>query len=309
VPAGATCTSPDALREEIHHAELGVAALHPGAGRQQVLGLLQRLDQIDETVAHLEARHVDLRAEHVRIETIHNTILSKGAFAARALVGEWDALRAEVEATRPRWWWYLDERVAADRSRQRRKVGWIVSGAALALGALIVVYLLFLRPDEAVRREIALVSQAEGRVEDGAYAEAVVLYQQAEAIAPDDPDLPVAIGVLQEALGQPTAAAEAYARAEALYGDEALYWAYRSGRYLFLGWWAEGASAAQEAIALEPELALAYCHLSGAYQAQGQIDEALAAIRRCRDLAQAHNQDELYVLATSRLAHLLQAPR
>lgn len=309
MPVGGTRTSPDVLRKEIHHAELAVAALRPGAGRQQVLGLLRRLDLIDEVIAHLEARHVDLRAERVRIETIHNMILSRGAIVARTLAGEWDARRAEVEATRPRWWWYLDQRVAADRGRQRRKVGWIAAGTVLALGGLVAVYLLFLQPDEEVRRQIALVSQAEGLIEEGAYAEAMALYRQAEAAAPEDPDLPLAIAVLHEALGEPAAAAEAYARAETLYGDEALYWAYRSGRYLFLGWWAEGGSAAQEAVALDPELAVAYCHLGGAYEAQGQIEEAMAAVRRCRDLAQAHNQDELYVLATSRLARLLQTPR
>ena len=309
MPVGGTRISPDALREEIQHAELAVAALRPGVDREQVLGLLRRLDRIDAVVASLEARHVDLRAERVRVETIQNMLLSRGKIVARTLAGEWDALRAEVEATLPRWWWYLDQHVASDRDQQRRRVGWIAAGVVLALGVLVAAYLLFLQPDEGVRRQIALVSQAEGLIGEGAYAEAMALYQQAEAAAPEDPDLPLAIAVLHEALGEPAAAAEAYARAEALYGDKALYWAYRSGRYLFLGWWAEGASAAQEAIALDPELALAYCHLGGAYEAQGQIDEAMAAVRRCRELAQAHNQDELYVLATSRLARLLQMPR
>jgi tetratricopeptide (TPR) repeat protein len=309
VPARGARTSPDALRQEIYIAELAVAALRPGADRQQVLGLLQHLDRIDQVFAGLEARQVDLRAERARIETIHNMILSRGPIVAHALAGEWDPLRAEVQADRTRWWWYLDQRVAADRSRQRRKAGWIATGAVLALGILAAVYLLFLQPDEVTRRRIALVSQAEGLVEEGAYAEAMALYEQAEAVAPEDPDLPLAVAVLHEALGEPADADEAYGRARVLYGDEAVYWAYRSGRYLSLGWWAEGASAAQQAIALDPDLALAYCHLAGAYEAQGQIDEATAAVRRCRDLAQQHNQDELYVLATSRLARLLQMPR
>jgi tetratricopeptide (TPR) repeat protein len=309
VPAGGARTSPDALRETIRRAELDVTALRPGVDRQRALGLLRCLDQIDGVVAQLEARHVDLRAARARLETIHSTTLSRSAIVARALAGEWDALRTEVEATRPRWWWYLDQRVAASRSRRRRKVGWIVAGAALALGILVAVYLLFLQPDEAARRRIALVSQAESLAVDGAYAEAMALYQQAEEIAPQDPDLPLAVAALHEALREPEAAAEAYVRAEALYADGAVYWASRSGRYLFLGWWAEGASAAQEAIALDPELALAYCHLGGAYEAQGQVEEAMAAVRRCRDLAREQGQEELYVLGTSRLARLLQVPR
>ena len=43
----------------------------------------------------------------------------------------------------------------------------------LALGVLVAAYLLFLQPDEGVRRQIALVSQAEGLIGEGAYLEAM----------------------------------------------------------------------------------------------------------------------------------------
>jgi len=151
------------------------------------------------------------------------------------------------------------------------------------------------------------VAQAESLAEEGAYAEALALYRRASATAPKDPDLQVAIGVLNEALGEPQASEEAYGRAEALYGDRALYWASRSGCYLSLGWWAQGAAAAQAAIELDPDLALAYCHLGSASEAQGQIRDATAAVRSCGDLAREQDQDELYVLAASRLALLLRA--
>jgi len=300
-------TSPEALRQEIRSAELALAALHPGAERRDVLGLLQCLDRIDDVAERLGHRGVDLRAERARIETIHNTTLRKSPIFARALAGEWDTLRAEVEATRPRWWWCLDQHIAAARARRRRRAGRALVGAALALGTVAAVYVLFLRPEGTVRRRVALVAQAESLAEEGAYAEALALYRRASATAPKDPDLQVAIGVLNEALGEPQASEEAYGRAEALYGDRALYWASRSGCYLSLGWWAQGAAAAQAAIELDPDLALAYCHLGSASEAQGQIREATAAVRSCGDLAREQDQDELYVLAASRLALLLRA--
>lgn len=300
-------TSPEALRREIRSVELALAALCPGAERRNVLGLLQCLDRIDDAVERLGQRGVDLRAERARIETVHNTTLRKSPIFTRALAGGWDALRAEVEATRPRWWWYLDQHVATARARRRRRTGWVLVGAVLALGIVAAVYVLFLRPEGMVRRRVALVAQAESLVEEGAYAEALALYRQATATAPEDPDLQVAIGVLNEALGESQISEEAYGRAEALYGEPALYWASRSGRYLLLGWWAQGAAAAQAAIELDPDLALAYCHLGSAYEAQSQITEARAAVRSCGDLAREQGQDELYVLAVSRLALLMRA--
>jgi len=300
-------TSPGALRLQIRSAELALAALRPGAERRDVLGLLQCLDRIDAAVERLEQRGVDLRAERARIETVHNTTLGKSSVFTRALAGEWDTLRAEVEATGPRWWWYLDQHVATARARRRRRTGWFLVGAALASGIVAAIYVLFLRPEGAVQRRVALVAQAESLVEEGAYAEALALYRQATAIAPEDPDLHAAIGALNEALGEPEASEEAYGRAHALYGDQALYWASRSGRYLLLGWWEQGAAAAQAAIELDPDLALACCHLGSAYEAQGQIREATAAVRSCVDLAREQGQDELYVLAASRLALLLRA--
>jgi tetratricopeptide (TPR) repeat protein len=300
-------TSPEALRQEIRSAELALAALHPGAERRDVLGLLQCLDRIDDVAERLGHRGVDLRAERARIETIHNTTLRKSPIFTRALAGEWDTLRAKVEATRPRWWWRLDQHVATARTRRRRRAGWALVGAALALGSVAAIYVLFLRPEGTVRRRVALVVQAESLAEEGAYAEALALYRRASATAPKDPDLQVAIGVLNEALGEPQASEEAYGRAEALYGDRALYWASRSGCYLSLGWWAQGAATAQAAIELDPDLALAYCHLGSASEAQGQIREATAAVRSCGDLAREQDQDELYVLAASRLALLLRA--
>jgi tetratricopeptide (TPR) repeat protein len=309
VPAGRVETGPDGLRRELRSAELAVAALRLGVGRRAVLELLHCLDRIDEAAEHLGRRGIDLRAERARIETVHNITLQKSGIVARALAGEWDALRAEVEATRPRWWWYLDQREVTARARRRRRTGWTAGGAALLMGMIVAGYLLFLRPDEAVRRRVALVAQAERLAEAGSYAEALVLYRQAAELAPSDAELYVAMGALNEAMAEPQAADKAYDQAEALYGDAARFWADRSGRYLLLGWWVEGETAAQAALELDPELALAYCHLGSAYEAQGRIEEAIAAVRACGERAREQGQDELYVLSASRLALLLRAPR
>jgi tetratricopeptide (TPR) repeat protein len=301
-------TGPEALRQEIRRAELAVAALRPGADRERAVALLHCLDRIDEAAEQLGQRGIDLRAERARIETIHNQTLQKSGAIVQAVGREWEALRAEVEATRPRWWWYLDERKVAARAQRRRRRGWIAGAVLLLAGVAAALYLLVLRPDETVRRRVALVAQAERLVEAGAHAEALEVYRQAAEVAPGEAEIYVAIGALHEAEGEVEAAEEAYGRAEALYGDAARYWAGRSGRYLLLGWWRQGAAAAQAAVDVDPELALAYCHLGSAYEAQGQMEAAIEAVRACREKARAQGQDELYVLATSRLGLLLRAP-
>lgn len=309
MPAGRVQTGPDALRDELRSAELMLVALRPGAGRREAVALLHCLDRIDEAAEHLGQRGVDLRAEQARIETIHNMALQESRIVVRALAGEWDAVRAEVEATSPRWWWYLDQREGTARARRRRQTAWITGGAVLVLGLVAVAYLLLLRPDEAVRRRVALVAQAEGLVETGSYAEALELYRQAAEAAPNEPEFHVAMGALHEAMGEAQAADEAYDRAEALYGNPARCWADRSGRYLLLAWWPEAEGAAQAAIELDPDLAVSYCHLGSAYEAQGRIQAAIEALRACGERAREQGQDELYVLSASRLALLLQAPR
>ena len=127
-------------------------------------------------------------------------------------------------------------------------------------------------------------------------------------MAPDDPEINLMIGMMYEALERPEDAAEYYARAEALYESRVVFLTVKSQRYQLFDWYEQSELTALEAIELDEQYAWAYCNLGGAYEGQGRIPEAIDAMQVCADLAREQGQDELYVIAASRLALLLQMP-
>lgn len=301
----------DRYRKDIRAAEVAVAALRPGIPPDQALTLLQLLDRIADATGRFEARGADLRVERTQIEMIHRTLRAKHQPVLKALrhLSTLPDLRAGhgVE-DETRWWWYLDRHAAAEGARQFKQTLRLVGGVAALLGVLALVYILFLRPDEATRLRTGYTMDAEREIERGNYAHALALYRQALAIAPQDPEIHLMIGLMHEALEQPAPAAESYARAEALYETPAFFWAAKSQEYNTLGWYEQGLEAAQQAIDLDQQMAFAYCNRGGAYEGLGRILEAIAAFQQCADLARAQEQNELYVIAASRMATLMQMP-
>ncbi len=295
------------LRSDIRAAELAVAALNAKTPVEEVIAFLQLLDRIAEGYEELSAVGVDLRPEMTRIETVHNTLHDKARLVTRA-VGrqDWEELRARARAAPERWWWYLDREVAA-RNRERLKRWMRGLGIGVAVVALIVaVYMLFLRPDKATRMRYDYVMRAESAVHQGDYSSALEYYRKALQIAPDDPELNLMAGVMEEALGNRAEADKQYAMSESLYNDKAMFLAIRSQKYALLGWYDKGEADAKAAIEANDKLPLAYCALGTAYEGQDKVAEAIGALKKCADLAHEQGEDELYVLASSRLAILLQ---
>ncbi len=116
------------------------------------------------------------------------------------------------------------------------------------------------------------------------------------------------IGMMNEALGDLEMADDHYARAELLLERREVFLASKSQQYYLIGWLEASEAAALEAIELDDQYAIAYCSLGGSYEAQGRVAEALAAVQMCADLAREQGQDQLYVIAATRLAMLMQMP-
>ncbi len=116
------------------------------------------------------------------------------------------------------------------------------------------------------------------------------------------------MGLMYEALQRTEEAESQYAKAEALYESRALFLTARAQQYNILGWYDKSELDAQAAIELDDSLALAYCTLGGAYEGRSELAEAISVFQTCADLAREQNQDELYVIASTRLAYLLQMP-
>jgi tetratricopeptide (TPR) repeat protein len=182
----------------------------------------------------------------------------------------------------------------------------LLVGAAVAV--MVLVYLAFLRPDEATRRRYELVMRGESAIMQGEHLRALESFVQALEIAPDDPEVNLLVGVTSEALNRAGEAELHYARAQELYGEDALFYTMRSQKRSMLGLQDRGELDAQRAIEVDESFALAYCALGTAQAGLNKRGEAIRAYQRCADLAYEQEQHELYVVASTQLGTLIQTP-
>ena len=298
----------DDLRELITQAELIVGNLRGAGPRAQTLLFL--LDAIHDLLLQLDGVGIDLRAEKTRLETVERLLQTKDGILLREMCGL-GGLPAAREAVKPapgQWWWYLDRRVARRRQRQLRRI-------LLALASIFAVFILgtflyrrFFPPDPRRMAALEKTNQAELALQKGDLAGAVALYRQAAAITPDDPEIQVWIGVLEEQSGHSAEANQAYADAERLTGSKAGFLVARGMARLQVGALAGALADAQAATAAQPDMAEAYFLLGNVYDAQGATSEAVAAFSKAADLADKSNNAALVVMAKTRMGMLLQQP-
>jgi tetratricopeptide (TPR) repeat protein len=305
----------DDLRSDIRQAELFVANIRPGTSAEELLSFFQQLDALSTGYAQLEQKGVDLRPEQTRLETVQRILADKDRIVVRAMASRTGRVRGGLALQRARFnppedhsWWYLDRRVAQRRARRLKRLAWGSLIGAAVLAILVVLYVRFLRPDEATRQRYEYTFSGESSIQQGDYDAALEAYTKALEIAPDDPEINMMVGVMHEALGQPDEARSPYQRAEEVYGSRALFLAMRAQQYTILGWYEQAEADAQEAIKLDDQFPIAYCSLGSALDGQEKVPQAIVAFQTCADLAREQDQNELYVIATTRLAYLMQRP-
>jgi hypothetical protein len=298
------------LRSDIRQAEFEVTGIRPGTPAEDVVGFLRRLDTLDTEYPRLLETGIDLRPELTRLETVHRDLSDKDHVVLQALGGPGGIaqLRAQYRAPESHWWWYLDERVAQRRAQRLHRLAWGALIGAIVVAILAALYIRFLRPDEATRQRLEYVFSAESAIQRGEYDAALEAYQNAIEVAPDDAEATLMVGVMYEALGGPEEAEEQYAKAEAIYGSRALLLAARAQQYNLLGWYDQAAADSLAAIELDDSLAHPHCTLGSAYEGQEKNSEAIVAFQTCADIAREGGQDELYVIAITRMATLMQMP-
>lgn len=298
--------SPGELRRMIRRCEVAVARLE-GSGAQ-ALSFLKLLDEIKALMEYLEARGADLGPERTRMKTVEGLLRSKANVLVKEMkaVGGLARARQEVKPDQSRWWWYLD-RTVAERRRQKM-LRWLAIGGAVAalLVAGVVAYRTFLAPSPEEQMLQQHLMQATQLRQEGDLAGALAEYEAARALAPDEPEVHLWLGVLYEAEGRNEEAAAAFARARELIGDEVEFLVQRGMIYGQAGDAEAALADAKAALALDPESAMAHFLLGSAYEAQGDFPEALKEFERAAQLAQQAGNNELFVQARMRAAMLLQ---
>jgi tetratricopeptide (TPR) repeat protein len=301
-------TPADELRELLSADEKLVASIR-GSGAS-ALELLENMDSLSELWPELEAAGVDLRPEAGRWETLQATVRRN----ARQLVKELrprGGLPALREQHHPDgnagWWWYLAESTAAEDKRRRLRTG-LIAAAVLVIGAAVYFLLRLLFPvDPNLQAAMDRQTAGELKIQQQAdYAGALADFQAATEFQPQDPETWLRLGATQQKQGDKAGTAESFQRARALMASDAELDLARGQIYFTLNMLDEAKAAVDAGLAADPENALGYYTLSSIYEGRGQPREAVDALQRSADLAEAQKQTQLTALARYRLAILMQ---
>lgn len=301
-------TPADELRELLTSAEKMVASV--SGNSDNAVGLLSALDRIAELWPLLDAQGVDLRSEAGRWETLQATVQRRGAAIVEALrpLGGMQSLRRQTHpGGNEGAWWRLDEHLADTRRRVVRRNAAVISGIMLVTVTVYFALRLLFPVDPKVVEASRLLGRGDRLVQEaGDYASASEEYQQAVEWTPDNMEIWLRLGAVQEHLGDEVAAQASFARARELIGTDIEFYRLRAASYLLLAMIDEAERDLLQMFALEPENAMAWYLLGSVYEARNDLGPAVDALSKASDYAIETNQLELTALARTRMGFLMQ---
>jgi tetratricopeptide (TPR) repeat protein len=194
--------------------------------------------------------------------------------------------------------------LAEKRKQNLRRVLIGVGIAALMLAVFTLVYNLFLLPDEETATRFNIQSSAENLVTDGDFEGALDTVNSGLEKLPDDPQLLLFKGVLEESLGNEEAAQEAYAEALEGFADEKTLLVSRAQLFGFTGNVQAMLADAETLIEKYPETGYGYFYKASAFEHMGQYGEAAELYDQASRVAEAADEIQLTAIARVSLANL-----
>jgi tetratricopeptide (TPR) repeat protein len=274
------------------------------------LDLLQNMDLIAALWRELEVSGADLRAEEGRWEALQGGVRGDAARVvrhARALGGLAELRRQSHPDGQAAWWWYLDQEVASRTRRRLLRLATIGVGAV----AILVVAWLVLRTlfpvDPRVQEAAGKLMEGQSKIQyDGDFPGALLLFQEAAALTPEDAETWLWLGAAQRKLGDTAAASESFRRSGELIPDQLDLRTRRATVYLALGMLDEASSDANAVLAGDPESPQAQMILAGIHDARGEYAAAVEALEQAAEFADKRNQPQISATARYQLGMLLQ---
>lgn len=277
----------------------------------QAMRFLLDLDQLETLFQQLESAGVDLLPEEGRIRSLQTRLRKQAAPLLRSLGGP-AALNAHRPAPAPppeKWWWYLDQLVAAEQKRLLRQVVIILVVIFVLAGGMIVLFQTVLAPSPEVVARLEAQDNAYEAIDAGNYRQALAMIEQGLAQVPGDPDLLLLRGVVQEALGDETAADASFKQAQAGLNGSSNFYLARSQLQLRVGQAAKAEHDARAAIDLDKNSAWAWFLLGQALEAQNKPAEAFPAYQKASELGLESGDSEVVVLARMALGRIGASPQ
>jgi tetratricopeptide (TPR) repeat protein len=276
----------------------------------QVLKVLLDLDQLDDLFQQLEATGLDLFPEQGRFRSLQARLQKQAGLLLRALGGA-AMLAAQRPAPPPpaaKWWWYLDQRVAAEQRRLWRQVGLIVGVIAVIVAGVILLFQTVLAPSPQVMARLEAEDKAYAAIDDGDYQAALTFVKQGLVKVPGDPDLLLLQGIVQEVLGQETAAASSFEQTRARLDDPLGFYLARSQLHLRIGQAAKAEADARSATQLDETSANGWFLLGQALELQNKLAEAIPAYQKASELGLKNGDSEVVVMARLALGRMSANP-
>jgi tetratricopeptide (TPR) repeat protein len=293
------------IRKMLDEAEIMVANL--GSADPGAMEILHLIDGISEALEALEATGMDARPERSRFETVQRRLnRDKKSFVFK-VGGLLQKERADIQPTRERWWWYLDEALAQERRKRLRRI-LIWGGVALILLVVLgVVYSTFFAPSPELRLSYRHRLAGEDLAVKGDLEGALVEFEAAIALIPDDPVYLIWVGVLRSELDEP-GAESAFEDARLIYETPGEFFLARAQVYRTVGDYEAALADVNQAIADQPESGWNYYERALIYQDLGDRNAAIDDLDTADELAQEAEDHELEAFARYQRGLLLVSP-
>jgi tetratricopeptide (TPR) repeat protein len=316
-------TPADELRSLLTDCEKLVANV-PNSG-DTIARLLKNMDRLAELWPRLEDAGMDLRPEAGRWETVQAGTYKQARHILAELrpAGGLRALRAKEglpqqpgQLTQPgaapqdeeRWWWYLDLTMRRQRSRQLRRLALGLVAAVAVIAVLNFALNKFFPVDPKVSASAGKQMAGQQQVQSGGdVQQALVNFQEATTLTPDDPDAWIWSGVAEQKLGHAAEAQAAFAKAQTLLQADLSFHMARAPVYLAFGMYDHGQADLNAIFAQDPNNPQAHYYLASLYEDQGELTKAAQELEKVSTLAEQRKQTELTAIARYRLGMLMQA--
>ncbi len=275
---------------------------------EQAFELLHGLDEVFLRMQELEPGSSSRKVADAQLGDIVAKLHKEPMRFVRDL-GGFQALRharSEVNPPADHGWWYLDEFLAKRRQAAFRRL--LTTGGALVILFIIlaVLYNRFLAPDPKESALYGAQQNASSRLINGDYQGAMQQVDQGLQIAPQDPDLLVLKGVIQNLLGQKDQAEVSFAAAEKGFTSREDFLLARGQLYLEAKQLDKSLADAQSAVLAAPQSASAYLLRGQVYEEQQKYQEAMADYNQAFTAADKADQSDLAAIARVHIGMLTQ---
>jgi Tfp pilus assembly protein PilF len=289
-------------RLEIPAAKIGLITAEQG------FALLHGLDAVSLRIQNLEPGNPSRKVADAQLEGIISNLQKEARRFIRDLGGFQAFQRARAETNPPEnhSWWYLDQWLANKR-RAALKRSLVTGGAVVALLIILtVLYDKFLAPDPLETARYGYQQSATDRLLADDFAAAMREVDQGLQIAPQDPNLLVLKGVIQEKQGEQTRAAESFHAAEKGFATQEEFLLMRGQTYMMAKQPEKALADAQAAIQANPQSASAYLLHGQVNEDMQKYKEAMDDYNLAFDAANKAKTPELAALARMHIAMLTQ---